>query len=133
MNVSFYRHYLFSSYFIKHSFAVLIKLFRNLKSQRRLLQPKRLTSTYIINSSNLYYFFLLFSILSVLVSFYTFIYFKIGRSTKRFTDLFVDLPILKYILILSFDLQQSSLYILPCIYIYIYIYISLRKNTNRSH
>ena len=44
--------------------------------------------------------------------------FILETINSKNTNLFVDLPILKYIIILSLDLQQSSLYI----YIYIYIY-----------
>ena len=56
-----------------------------------------------------------------------------------FTNLFMDLPILKYIFILSLDLQQPSLfiyiyiyYIYVCVYIYIYIYIYIILSINES-
>ena len=66
INLSFYTHFLFSCYFIIHlSNAILTTFFMNLKSWRRLLQPKRLTSTFIINSSNfelvVSFFFSIFS------------------------------------------------------------------------
>ena len=46
---------------------------------------------------------------------------NVNKKLNKFKNinLFVDLPILKYIFIPSLDLQQPSLYI----YIYIYIYI----------
>ena len=44
--------------------------------------------------------------------------------TSKNTNLFVNLPILKYILILSLDLQQPSLYI----YIYMYIFTHWSHN-----
>ena len=44
-------------------------------------------------------------------------YVRTKQINSKNTNLFVDLPILKYILILSMDLQQ------PCLNIYIYLYV----------
>ena len=60
-----------------------------------------------------------------LVSLFIYIYIYIYIYSKN-TNHFIDLPILKYILILSLNLQQPSLYIYNIMineYILVFIYI----------
>ena len=55
-------------------------------------------------------------------------YVRTKLINSKNTNLFVDLTILKYILILSLDLQQASLNIYIYAYIYIHIIVTVFVN-----
>ena len=72
----------FLLFFHPTSIAILSTFFMNLKSWRRLLQPKQLTSTFIINSSNFRVF--CFFNFSSYCQIYIFIFFHIVLVKKNF-------------------------------------------------